>query len=85
MSASAAMKLSQIIDHNYDQRTDQLYQPLRLAIGSMANSGLVEHFRISDKSNATLLRSQLKTSKLNISGLEQDVIVCLSLDRKNQH
>jgi hypothetical protein len=76
------MKLSQIADHNFDRRTDQLYQPLRLAVGSFANCGPVEHLRISDHSQATLLRSQLKTSRLNITGLEQDLIVSHSLPRK---
>jgi hypothetical protein len=61
------IKLSRIVDHNFDKRTDRLYEPLRQAVDTMPSLPSSEGL------------SAMKCSQINISRAEQDAIVTPSL------
>jgi hypothetical protein len=78
------MKLSQIYDHNYDRKTDQLYQPLRQVIENGDGTMKASDLRGVNHLNRVTMRPDLKTSTLNISGIQQDYIVCVIVRREMQ-
>lgn len=47
------VKLSQIFNHNFDKKTDRLYQPLRKAVKNISNFNTADSLKSSNQSNGT--------------------------------
>ena len=73
MNLRGQIKLSQIFDHNFDRNTDNLYQPLRLAVQTLPVVPLTSTEIQSSQSSLKL--ADMQCSRINISRIEQDLIV----------